>query len=68
MTPQTLDEVLAQGAQHGWSHLEFAARLLGSAAARRRERSLERRLIDAHLRDAPTLETFDWHFNAGSVH
>jgi DNA replication protein DnaC len=67
VTPETLDEVLAQGARQGWSHLEFAARLLGAAAAQRRERSLERRLIDAHLRDTPTLETFDWHFNAATI-
>jgi len=67
VTADTLDEVLAQAAQQGWSHLEFATRLLGSAAARRRERSVERRLADAHLKDAPTLETFDWQFNAATI-
>jgi DNA replication protein DnaC len=67
VTAEALDEVLAQGAQQGWSHVEFAARLLGAAAAQRRERSLERRLIEAHLRDAPTLETFDWRFNAATI-
>jgi DNA replication protein DnaC len=67
VTAETLDEVLAQGTQQGWSHLEFAARLLGAAAAGRRERSLERRLLEAHLRDAPALETFDWHFNAATI-
>jgi DNA replication protein DnaC len=67
VTADTLDDVLAQAAQQGWSHLEFAARLLGAAAARRRERSLERRLAEAHLKDAPTLETFDWQFNAATI-
>ena len=67
VSADALDEVLKQAAQHGWSHLEFATRLLGTAADRRRERSLERRLIEAHLRDAPSLETFDWHFNAATI-
>src|SRR5712692_6770587 len=64
VTAEALDDVLAQAAQQGWSHLECASRLLGAAADRRRERSLERRLAEAGLRDAPTLETFDWQFNA----
>jgi DNA replication protein DnaC len=67
VTAETLDEVLAHAAQEGWSHLEFATRLLGAAAARRCERSLERRLAEAHLQDAPTLETFDWQFNASTI-
>jgi DNA replication protein DnaC len=67
VTAEALDEVLAQAALQGWSHLEFATRLLGAAADRRRERSLERRLAEAHLSDAPTLETFDWQFNAATI-
>jgi DNA replication protein DnaC len=67
VTAEALDEVLAQGAREGWSHLQFAARLLGVPADRRRERSLERRLAEANLRDAPTLETFDWQFNAQAI-
>ena len=67
LTAETLDEALAQAAQQNWSHLEFATRLLGAAADRRRERSLERRLAEAHLSDAPTLETFDWQFNAPTI-
>jgi DNA replication protein DnaC len=63
VTAEALDDVLAQAARQDWSHLEFATRLLGAAAQGRRERSLERRLAQAGLRDAPTLETFDWHFN-----
>ena len=67
MTAEALDEVLAQAAQQDWSHLGFATRLLGTAADQRRERSLERRLREANLSDAPTLETFDWHFNAATI-
>jgi DNA replication protein DnaC len=67
VTAEALDEVLAQAAQQGWSHLEFATRLLGTAADRRRERSLERRLAEARLTDAPSLETFDWRFNAQTI-
>jgi DNA replication protein DnaC len=67
VTAEALDDVLAQAAQQGWSHLEFATRLLGTAVDQRRERSLERRLAEAHLSDAPTLETFDWQFNASTI-
>jgi DNA replication protein DnaC len=67
VTAETLDDVLAQAARQNWSHLEFVTRLLGAAALQRRERSLERRLAEARLSEAPTLETFDWQFNATSI-
>jgi DNA replication protein DnaC len=67
VTAEALDQVLAQAAQQGWSHLQFASRLLGAAADARRERALERRLAEACLRDAPTLETFNWQFNASTI-
>ena len=67
VTAETLDEVLAQAAHQGWSHLEFATRLLGAAADGRRERSLERRLNEACLSSAASLETFDWQFNAPTI-
>jgi len=67
VTAEILDEALKQGTQQGWSHLEFARRLLGTAADGRRERSLERRLAQADLSDAPTLETFDWRFNGATI-
>jgi len=67
VTAETVDELLAQAASQEWSHLEFARRLLGAAAQSRRERSLERRLAEAGLTDAPTLETFDWQFNASTI-
>jgi DNA replication protein DnaC len=67
VTAEALDDVLAQAERAGWSPLEFATRLLGAAADRRRERNLERRLQDAPFRDAATLETFDWQFNAATI-
>jgi DNA replication protein DnaC len=67
VTAEQLDEVLAQAERQGWSHLEFARRLLGGAADRRRERSVERRLREARFRDGHTLETFDWQFNAPTI-
>ena len=67
VTAEALDDVLAQAAHQGWSHLEFATRLLGAAADGRRERSLERRLAEARLSSAATLETFDWQFNAPTI-
>ena len=39
-------------------------RLLGEQAARRRERSTERRITAARFPERKTLETFDWSFNA----
>src|SRR6476646_4875110 len=67
VTAEALDNVLARAAQQSWSPLEFATQLLGTAADQRRERSLERRLIEAGLSTAPTLETFDWQFNAQTI-
>jgi DNA replication protein DnaC len=67
VTAPLLDEVLAQAERQQWSALEFATRLLGTAAEQRRQRSLERRLRDAHFRDGATLETFDWQFNAATI-
>jgi DNA replication protein DnaC len=67
VSAEALDEVLAQAAPQGWSHLQLAARLLSTPADRRRQRSLERHLAEGHLIDAPTLETFDWQFNAQAI-
>lgn len=59
---QTLDALLTQAEQEGWSHLEFAHRLLGGLANERRERSVERRIRDAAFGDVCLLEHFDWNF------
>jgi DNA replication protein DnaC len=67
VTAQVLDEVLGQAERQSWSPLQFATRLLGEAADRHRERSLERRLREARFREVQTLETFDWQFNAQAI-
>jgi DNA replication protein DnaC len=67
VTAALLDTVLGQAEREGWPPLELACRLLGEAANRRRERSLEHRLREARFRDPHTLETFDWQFNAATI-
>src|ERR1700686_4514457 len=59
---QTLDALLSQAEQEGWSHLEFAHRLLGGLANQRRERSIERRIDDAGFDEVCLLEQFNWNF------
>lgn len=59
---QTLDALLSQAEQEGWSHLEFAHRLLGGLANQRRERAIERRIADARFGEVCLLEQFNWQF------
>jgi DNA replication protein DnaC len=59
---QTLDALLSQAEQEGWSHLEFAHRLLGGLANQRRERAIERRIHDAGFGEVCLLEQFNWNF------
>jgi DNA replication protein DnaC len=59
---QTLDALLSQAEQEGWSHLEFAHRLLGGLANQRRERAIERRIHDAGFGEVCLLEHFNWKF------
>jgi len=61
------DQLLAAGEKERLSHLEFLHRVLRVPANRRRERSVQRRLREAHFRDPGTLETFDWEFNAKTL-
>ena len=56
---QTLDALLTQAEQEGWSHLEFAHRLLGGLANERHERSIERRIYEAGFGEICLLEQFD---------
>jgi DNA replication protein DnaC len=62
-----LDGVLRRAEQEHVSHLELLERLLSGPTQRRRERSTELRIKNAKFRDAATLETFDWKFNAQFV-
>jgi len=57
------DAVLQRAENEALSHLRFLDLLLGQQAAARRERSVERRIRDAHFKERKTLETFDWKFN-----
>lgn len=62
-----LDEVLHVAESSGLSHLAFLRELIGTAAAERRERSIERRIREACFADARLLEDFDWTFNAAAI-
>lgn len=42
-------------------------RLLGEQADTKRQRTIERRIRDAHFGDIKTLEGFDWKFNAPTI-
>jgi DNA replication protein DnaC len=63
VTAEQLDEALQQAEREGSSHLDFLHRLLADQAGLRRERSLERRIQEAHFRDLKPLAEFDWNFN-----
>ena len=67
VTDQQWDEVLARAEREGLSHLEFVHALISDQAAQRRQRSIERRIQEAHFRDSGTLENFDWTFNAATI-
>lgn len=63
ISAEELDAILAAAEKEGLSHLELLDRLLGAAAARRRERAIERRVHAARFAERKLLETFDWNFN-----
>lgn len=63
VTADQLDAALSDAAKGGRSHLEFLHRLLTDQAGLRRQRSIERRLKDAHFREMKPLSEFDWSFN-----
>jgi DNA replication protein DnaC len=63
VTADQLDAALSDAEKSGRSHLEFLHRLLTAQAGLRRERSIERRIKDAHFREMKPLSEFDWSFN-----
>ena len=63
LTAEQLDRVLTAAEQEALSALEVLDRLVGEQAARRRERSIERRIVAARVAERKTLDTFDWNFN-----
>ena len=62
-----LDQVLHQAEQNSWSYLELLEAFLSPPAQTRRERSVERRIREAHFPGTHTLEQFDWAFNAAAI-
>jgi DNA replication protein DnaC len=63
VTADQLDAALRHAQDAGLAHLDFLHRLLADQAGLRRQRSVERRLKDAHFRDLKPLGEFDWAFN-----
>lgn len=63
MSAENLELTLATAEKEGLAHLELLDRLLGHAAARRRERAIQRRVDAAHFAERQMIETFDWKFN-----
>ena len=61
--PEALDATLLRAEKEALPHLAFLDALLGEQAGRRRERSIARRISEAHFAEDKTLETFDWEFN-----
>lgn len=63
VTDDQLDASLKHAQDTGMSPLDFRHRLLADQAGLRRQRSIERRIKDAHFRDLQPLAEFDWSFN-----
>jgi DNA replication protein DnaC len=64
LTGEQLDDAVQAAQDAGLSHLDFLHRLLSDQAGWRRQRSIERRIREAHFRDLKPLSEFDWSFNA----
>jgi DNA replication protein DnaC len=64
---EQLEAVLRRAEQERLSHLDFLHLLIGEQADQRRERSIAHRLHEARFREAKTLATFDWNFNAPAI-
>jgi DNA replication protein DnaC len=67
ITPEALDAALLRAEKEALPHLSFLDLVLGEPAAKRRERSIERRIQGAHFAEIKTLEAFDWNFNKKAI-
>ena len=67
LTSEQLGCALREAEQGGWSHLQLLDRLFAELAANKRERTVARRIRDAHFAEHKTLESFDWAFNAQAI-
>jgi DNA replication protein DnaC len=63
ITAEQLDAALQHAQDSGCAHLDFLHQLLAAQAGLRRQRSIERRIQDAHFRNLKPLAEFDWNFN-----
>lgn len=63
IAPETLDAALLRAEKGALPHLSFLDLVVGEQADKRRERSIERRIREAHFAEIKTLEGFDWNFN-----
>src|SRR5829696_1265393 len=64
---EQLEAVVRRAEQERLSHLDFLRLLISEQADQRRERSIAHRIQAARFREAKTLATFDWHFNAAAI-
>lgn len=63
LSEEEFDRLLTTAENEALSALDVLDRLLGEQAARRRERSIKRRIDAARFAEHKTLDTFDWNFN-----
>jgi DNA replication protein DnaC len=67
VAPEALDAALLRAEKEALPHLSFLDLLLGEQADSRRERSIARRISEAHFAERKTLEAFDWDFNKKAI-
>lgn len=67
IAPEAFDAALLRAEKEALAPLNFLDALLGEQAARRWERSIERRIREAHFAEHKTLEAFDWNFNRKAI-
>jgi len=60
---ESLDLLLTKAEKENLSHLDFLHQLIGEQANDRRERSVQRRIREAHFAEDKSLEGFNWKFN-----
>src|SRR5437867_1731151 len=64
---EQLEASLRRAEQERLAHVDFLRLLISEQAGQRRERSIAHRIRAARFREAKTLATFDWHFNAPAI-
>jgi len=67
MTAAALDTALARAENDHLAPLELLEAVLGEQATARRERSVQRRVYEAHFAEHKILEGFDWKFNQQAI-